>query len=544
MKIDGGVPANIVDTSNISELAQKLNAGDVFRAKIIAITTSDVFLKLFDGSQVKASTQSPINANIGDLVDFEVKSNEGKQLIVDTTKPKIDTSKTSDLDKLLSSMGKSDAQSKDIAKTLLDNNVKVTPDSIDNIKNLLKDFKSTNLSPTKAVFLMQNQVPVIKENIELLNSFLNKEFNLAGKLDTLAAQLSKLPDAKIAEISNKFTILESMEKLPDLLSKLVNMDESKSNTSSKIPNPQQMPILDSKDNSIKNPPTQIEMINTSLEDDANSPVIKSPLENLDKLIIKALDILKTNPSQILNADENDLEKLKELFSKTKIPENITNTDKENLDANINETKPKEVLKKIFDSCFIKLDDKISPQDIDVKEVYKKILHRLSIVKDSIQSTSDTATNELKSNITQFDKQVNFINDINNPNNTFVQVPLNYAGNKNGELYIIKKKNANKSDNPDGTTLFLSLGTVNIGRFETLVNVKDKSIKIYMRLEDEKLIDFVKENYNMIYDLIDKTPYKIVDIKCKKIDEEISPINLQTALKNEFIGDTKSIDYKI
>jgi hypothetical protein len=45
-------------------------------------------------------------------------------------------------------------------------------------------------------------------------------------------------------------------------------------------------------------------------------------------------------------------------------------------------------------------------------------------------------------------------------------------------------------------------------------------------------------------MLKKTPYKIVDIKCKKIGEEINPINIETELKKEFIGESKSIDIQI
>jgi hypothetical protein len=552
MKIDGGgVPLNISGITNINELAEKLNVGEVFRAKIIEITTSDVLLKLFDGTKITALQGEPINASLGEFADFEVKSNQGNNITIVPAKSTPTTTNISEIDKILLNFGKTDSDSKQVAKALADNGIKITSDTIDNIKNQISEFKAFNLTPAKAVFLMQNDVPINKENINLLNSFLNKEFNLVGKLESLTSELSRLPQAKVSEIHNKLSILESMEKLPEIITKLAKLDEtlnSTLNSSKDTKNSIEQMGNQAKANSQAVTTDNLQINNTKSQNNTGSlnnfNSEKNPETKLDNLIENSVLLTKKNPSEIINTDIENLENLKKLLVKIKNPENhsLENTQS-TIDKN-KDSSPEEVLKKIFDSCFIKLTDKLSPDDIDVKDVYKKILHRLSVIKEVTENLNDNSSTEIKTNISNFDKQLNFLNDINTTNNTFVQVPLNYEGYKNGELYIIKKKNANKSGSQDGTTMFLSLGTVNIGRFETLVNVKDKNIKVYIRLENEELINFVKNNYNMLYDLVNKSPYKIVDIKCKKIDEEIDPMNLQTALKNEFIGDTKSIDYKI
>ncbi len=50
---------------NISDILSKLNVGDVLRAQIIESAANELFLKLFDGTTVKATAMVPIDVKKG-----------------------------------------------------------------------------------------------------------------------------------------------------------------------------------------------------------------------------------------------------------------------------------------------------------------------------------------------------------------------------------------------------------------------------------------------------------------------------------------------
>lgn len=536
MKISSGLSGNPELQPRTQDIATQFETGDIFRAKIISVSGKEASLKLSDGTQLKAYLPSENSLSPGSTVAFRVTKNDGRQLFLEAL-IKSSIEKKSELDTILNYLGKKDSFTKDIVEALLARNQNISQERIVSIQNAMHTFKELGLTAQKAVFLLQNQVPLTSDMIQMLNAFLDKDINISNQLQTLQEKLQKLPSPTLNTISEKLSILNALEKLIEMFAKASH--ESK------------LPSLGNIDTLTR--PTEHPMATLSNNENVENIFLTSPKsgvsgqehQRLYEAISKAVSLAFSNPDTIDAMEPATFETLKALiFSNDK--EVSKNSIAQTIQQDVPKTNAdqiKDIIKNTFDPVFIKINADISASSLHVDEIYKKIMHRLAILKDAMSQGQDSVTNDLKMQLTQFERQLGFLNDINHPQHSFVQIPFDYNGHKNAELYIIKKNQA-KKEKGEGTTLFLSLHTLHMGQFEALVQVKEAQLKIYLRLENETLIAFVKKNLPILYEAMDHTKYKIVDFKCKKIDEAISPLNVASILKSEFVGETRSIDFKI
>ena len=254
----------------------------------------------------------------------------------------------------------------------------------------------------------------------------------------------------------------------------------------------------------------------------------------------------------------------EKISKKDFPnfKNLTLTDKKELErilTNILLNSKKEVLdidskndltkvnndtdfKKLIDNLYVNVNSKTLDKDINVKNVYKEIYQNLELIKTQIKSSDMPTKNEVLNKIDTIQNNIKFINEVNS-NTSYIQIPLKMWDNTTtGELYVLKKNKKKKAIDADNATVFLSLNTQNLGQVDFLIGFKNKNINLNLRLENSKIIDFIKANYKELHERLENKGYKLVNIKYKLIDENINLLNAdEYAIKEE---KNTSIDYKI
>ncbi len=115
-------------------------------------------------------------------------------------------------------------------------------------------------------------------------------------------------------------------------------------------------------------------------------------------------------------------------------------------------------------------------------IAKEILSKLPIGSE---------TSEIIKNITNLKTNIEFMTNIKQAD--FFQIPLQLNEQQtNGELFVLKNKK--KSKNPDGiSSALLAIETQNMGHFETYLIKEGNKIECKFRLENETVIDLVKDN---------------------------------------------------
>lgn len=678
--------------ANKKELHQDLKLGDKFRAKIIHIDPNQVTLKLKDDTIIKANTLTDLNKSVGEQIKLVVKDVKQDSIIVETIKEDESLNLSPKLSKALSNLSaKPNEQTLKIIETMLEDNIEISDKSLEDIKTNMKKFKTLNLTAKKASFLKKNNVPITKTNINMLNNFLEKNFNIANSIKNIQDNLQNLKGETTGKISETLKVLDAFETVSKLIFALNELDDNNSfdknqaiQTKEKLvsnqPNKKEGLILSPKTNipkpnsgeilsqtqdkkaynpesnsnlnetqknnvatNISNNSPKTNIANKSLKQEIKHAIPqtnetndlqKQPLtssnslehnNNIDSKISLVLSLFKEDPEGFLSKNPQELLKLikseqnyihadldlsknvgvnldtsknidiskdvakdenlgvsryvskdtskdenldvsRHISKDVSKDENISikqsntfNNKEEILDLlpkktfvkkdqntkidSLNSTEPRGEIKNIFNDSFINLDNEILPKDIDIKYLYQKITAKLTLLKDLADSSKDDGLKEISTSISKLNNQLDFLNNINN-NNTYAQIPIYYKEHKTGELYILNKNTKNTKNTNLGTTVFLSLETINIGRFETLVNVKNKDLKICLRLENEKIISYVENNIKTLYNLLEKTDYRIVELKCKKTTEKINPLNIEETINHEFAQNNGSLDLRI
>ncbi|MDP4182283.1 MAG: flagellar hook-length control protein FliK, partial [Bacillota bacterium] len=209
-----------------------------------------------------------------------------------------------------------------------------------------------------------------------------------------------------------------------------------------------------------------------------------------------------------------------------------------------DTKENKVINKIFNSLFVKIDSDNLKDELNTKNLYKEINKVLDVIRDTVSNSDNPMKDQIINKTDNIENSLRFIGELNN-HSSFLQIPIKIINeNTNCDLYILKKNSKKKKIDPSNVTAYISLDTSNIGKLDTLISLNKKNISVNMRVGDEKIRDFIKNSHNDLYKRLSEIGYKLVDLKCRVTDEDISFININGVLKNEIINERGSVDYKI
>jgi len=549
MKIEGFVDNIDINSLNASDILAKLAVGDIVRARVLDNTANELVLKLFDGTVFSAKTMSSLDTQQGDSVELIVKSTSDNQLVLETVKENEDNKKNiSDIKQMLVKLEiKPDNKNIEIAKEIKQNDIPLNKEMFGKIADAIKTFK--NLTPEKAAFLVANNIVAKEKNISLLNQITDGKQKVGTMLNDTFEAISKINDKKLMESISE-TFKQNYEKNDLNLAKNITSDSQ----------PKQELIRSIINKEFNTLGMGKEPVSSEIEEKltefirnvlSNNSEKEMNLVSNDKILAdKAMKFLKDNikSSDVSDAfNKNSIDDiLKNVFNKLKSEinrGNDTNIEK-SLKHQIEKTEYENDLKQNLQKFYVKIDENTTGDDLKIKKAYKEMYEKLEIIKNEVENSAVIQKDEILNKIDNLQSNLKFINDINN-HSTYMQIPINMLGkDTTGDLYILKKGSKNKKIDPQNASVLVSLNTVNLGQIDSLITVNKKNISLNLKVEDQSIIKFLKENYIELYNGLLSKGYKLVDVKYRLIKEEINAVNAQRKIMKELDVTKKSIDYKI
>jgi hypothetical protein len=163
VKTNGVAAGTFINAVMSPDLVSRLGIGDIIKARIIGMTSSELLLKLFDGTAVKAVMQNELDVKPGDTIELLVKGKQDNRLITETVKKPQDAIESRPaIEQRLKELDiKPDVKSQAVAKELLENEMPLEKEQIVRLLDILHEFKE--LKPSEAVFLAANNIKADEE---------------------------------------------------------------------------------------------------------------------------------------------------------------------------------------------------------------------------------------------------------------------------------------------------------------------------------------------------------------------------------------------
>lgn len=579
------------DKANVGDLMNRLDTGDVIRAKVINITSDEAVLKLSDGTVMHAKMLETMNAKAGDTVMLTVSSKSEGTLFLESIKnlSQIIQPNNETLNSMLEKLQiKPDAQNMQLAAELLKAGEPVTAEHLEQSITLLKSLPG--LDAEKAVYITSKGLNINHADIELLSKLLEGDLKLGQQLKDIQTLLNQINDAKSDQTGSKaYTQAQNAASMNDQVAgTTTNQAAGAANnqttgasgnqpTSTSIN--QEVIVQNTSGSNATNNGDTVNNTNAQTVQSQDAQIIAASQEaniaGQSDVASETTGAAGTNASRIpaergTNAASETSaasSQLSETASKSATANVSTATDPNEKQAIIganrdlasliasNETVSKETpadkFSKLIETVmdlFVKTDSDKLASELDVNKLRSELYEKLNVLKAAIQSSegydSKETTGLLKA-ATQIDDTLRLFNQMNSSNIMYYQMPVSIAGhNTTAELYVMKRHKNKRKIDPHNTVMFISLDTKHIGRIETLLDVKGSNITVNLRTESKQIIDFIKGQIKDLYKGFDACGYKLASIRYSVIDSATSPIQQEKLLSEILNKNYGKVDYRI
>jgi hypothetical protein len=557
MRIGDYTNITAAGNNNVSDPISNLEKGDVIRAKVIEVTSDEAVLRLSNGSIIKAKTLEVLNAKSGQTITLTVASKSEGTVILESVKDatRIDI-KPDILKSLLETIGiRPNVRNMELASEFLKEGAPITADNMEAAAELMKSMPG--LSPEKTAFLVSRGLDAGKIQIDVLNRFLDGDLKLGHQLKEIQAILTQISDTQ--------ENVQASRPVTDMQAKISNE-----------PVNQQLFVL-TKDSSVQVSTSQRMAENVTNPSPSGTIEIRTGEEglapeaiaddatfagNLSEKAAETPSAEKSSggmPAEIEYEQVSTDPKAEQQSSKTVDTPNMmkqqqvatqTSTLKESgqLSARQAEDGVSSLVEAVKE-LFVKTDSSKLASEIDMDKLNNDLAQRMELLKAATsysQAKDSNVSKDLSTAANLVSNTLKLINHLNENNMLYYQIPINLSGYETtAELYIMKRgQQTRKRIDAHNTLMFISLDTNNMGRIETLADVKDDTITINIRTESNEINDFIKENAKHLYSGIKACGYRLAGIRYAVIDSPATPMQQEKLLSAMQGLNHGKVDYRI
>lgn len=616
MRVDSqsNIPAAI--RTNVADLLGRLDTGDVIKAKVLEITSSEIALRLFDGSVLKAAALEGLEAKVGQTLTLAVTSKNEGTLFLETVKDtsQLSSTNTDTLKKMLESFKiKPDVKNMELAAEFMKAGNTATASQIYKAAGLMERFKGLNAE--KAAFISSKGLQTDQVKLELLIKLLNGDIKLGEQLKELQVTLNNTSRTFGKSLTNDAITKSIFEDQASILFNRTVSNQSETDTlgtgkalnvnvtsvkttsagqqaavgTSTANNGQQatagtsvaagqqetmgtLAVTASQQGNegataaavgLENPAssTSSESIASASTAPATAPNISSVsdpgsiddmMDNVNHTSNMKGALMDKGTGNTLGAERNALTEAVNqpggqsslLATALQKNDSINTFDK----ADSSTSDPFAKLKDAVNELFININSDELASDMDANKLHNDLNNKLDILKATIQTSGLAGLaggKSISAATALLDDSVKLLNQLSSNGMLYYQLPINLSGcQTTAELYVMKREPNKRRIDPHNTVMFVSLDTNNLGRIETLLDVKGNNVSINLRTELPQINNLLKENIKYLYSGLSDCGYKLVDIKYALIDSASPPMKQEQLLSKMMDTNHIKVDMRI
>lgn len=181
----------------------------------------------------------------------------------------------------------------------------------------------------------------------------------------------------------------------------------------------------------------------------------------------------------------------------------------------------EKLEVLIDKLFTRIDKNEDNTGERLKNAREELLARVTLIEEAISRAAPHAKAEMLVQTGRLTNHVRLLNNIDQF--VYLQLPVLIGDErKTAELYMFKKKGGKRAD-PDNVNILLALDLENLGRWEGLINFRNRNVSVQMEVRGVAEKEFFGANTFLLHELLAEAGFKLVNTDIKFSKEETTPL---------------------
>ena len=531
---------------------RNLKPGQTLQGTVVGRNGNTVQIALTQEFSINAKIDQNIQLTLGQLMSFEIKTNNGSLLSLSPLYT--NTANVETILRALSAAGLQEtAGNIEMVAAMMEEGMPIDRESILNMSRQLLEFPGQD--PTSVIQMTRLGLPITEADIRQFEQYKNLNYQLLDSAETIMDELPKVFAELISEgnpqeahifYQNVLDIFTSMGEDNVLVQADIEQQNAGQTVAemelllqNKVNEPagtEQSVIQQEGSDQIQQPASGSEVINgngvsfTQEDNVAETSVLTNRQWNSLADMLKEMGIESTLTEQIRNGEVSPRELLnliKDFLGKDKAggimpPE---------LEQVLNSREFHTLLKSEIEKQWLIEPKNVADPD-KVEKLYERIRQQSAKLLETLQ-TADKGNTSAARTVQNLQNNVDFMNKMNQVF-TYIQLPLKMTGSKaHGDLYVYtnKKSLAAKDGN---VSALLHLDMEHLGPLDVYVAMQNQKVSTNFTLSDESALDLIEQHIGLLderlakrgYDL--KAQFQIRETEAVKDGEGI----MQTILKQD------------
>lgn len=531
---------------------RNLKPGQTLQGTVVSRNGNTVQIALTQEFSINAKIDQNIQLTLGQLMSFEIKTNNGSLLSLSPLYT--NTANVETILRALSAAGLQEtAGNIEMVAAMMEEGMPIDRESILNMSRQLLEFPGQD--PTSIIQMTRLGLPITEDDIRQFEQYKNLNYQLLDSAETIMDELPKVFTELISEgkpqeaqifCQNILDIFASVEE--DNVVVQADVEQQKAGqtvTEMEI-------LLQNKDNEPAG--TEQSAIQQEVSDMIQQSAAGSDVIN-DNVVSFTQEGNDTETSVLTNRQWNSLaDMLKELGTEDALTEQIRNGEVSSrellnlikgflgkdkaggimpreLEQLLNSREFHTLLKSEIEKQWLIEPKNVADPD-KVEKLYERIKQQSAKLLETLQ-TADKGNTSAARTVQNLQNNVDFMNKMNQVF-TYIQLPLKMTGSKaHGDLYVYtnKKSLAAKDGN---VSALLHLDMEHLGPLDVYVAMQNQKVSTNFTLSDESALDLIEQHIGLLderlakrgYDL--KTQFQLRETEDVKDGEGI----MQTILKQD------------
>jgi len=205
-------------------------------------------------------------------------------------------------------------------------------------------------------------------------------------------------------------------------------------------------------------------------------------------------------------------------------------------------KPASLLRRLA-SLFVDLKDREN-LPARLRNAVRELPAQLKELKNSLPYTDSNDRNGWGQQAELLDRQLSMLAGIKRFDCYHIPLTTAQGAPSTAELYVYRQKRRKKDQTPDSYAVLIGLDTQHMGRVETMIRARGRSVSLEFRLEQESLAGEFEESAKALAPAIEQAGYHLGSISVCPLAAKTTVLNAEDVLTEGHAADTGGLDIRI